>query len=317
MRVLVVESSARLRVRIVEALKADPAVDVIGQAVDGRAAIDLCRRLQPDVVTMDVMLPVVTGLAATQELMQTCPTPILIIAAAVDPDELANTLAALAAGAVDVLAKPRAAAADDQDWDRRLVATVKMVSRIQVITHLGPGSGASPRTGSPRPAPPPAAAAPATPASRSPEPAVPASSSRSPEPAVPRMPFRPRPEPAKTAGTGDVTDVKRAPRSTSDAFSVLAIGASTGGPAAVVTLLTGLPSSFDLPILLVLHVSDTFGVAIANWLRDVTGRRVRLAVHGEPLSLARGEVIMAPSGHHLALRRGLLTLNRDPERHSC
>lgn len=310
MRVLVVESSARLRVRIVEALKADPAVDVIGQAVDGRAAIDLCRRLQPDVVTMDVMLPVVTGLAATQELMQTCPTPILIIAAAVDPDELANTLAALAAGAVDVLAKPRAAAADDQDWDRRLVATVKMVSRIQVITHLGPGSGASPRTGSLRPAP-------ATPASRSSEPAVPASSSPSPEPAVPRMPFRPRPEPAKTAGTSDVTDVKRASRSTSDAFSVLAIGASTGGPAAVVTLLTGLPSSFDLPILLVLHVSDTFGVAIANWLRDVTGRRVRLAVHGEPLSLARGEVIMAPPGHHLALRRGLLTLNRDPERHSC
>jgi two-component system chemotaxis response regulator CheB len=100
-------------------------------------------------------------------------------------------------------------------------------------------------------------------------------------------------------------------------FSVVAIGASTGGPAAVVTVLSGLPVNFPLPVLLVLHVSDSFGPAIANWLKDVTGRRVRLADHGEPLVLAGGDVIMAPPGRHLALRHGLITLNHEPERHSC
>ena len=136
-RVLVVEDSTRLRNRIMDALNADPAVEVVGQAADGRTAIDRCLELRPDIVTMDVILPVINGLAVTEQLMQRCPTPILIISAATDPGELVNTFAALAAGAVDVLEKPRANAPGDHDWDRRLLSTVKLVARIQVITHLG------------------------------------------------------------------------------------------------------------------------------------------------------------------------------------
>jgi two-component system chemotaxis response regulator CheB len=279
-RVLVVEDSVRLRTRIVEALSADPAVEVVGQAADGRTAIERCLELRPDVVTMDVILPGVTGLEATEQLMQRCPTPILIISAATDPGELVNTFAALAVGAVDVLEKPRAGTQDDATWNRRLVSTVKLVARIQVITHL-----AHHHTGV-RPEP----------------------SAVVDRPPAPRAPLRSAPNPARS---GPVRPGEQG------AFSVLAIGASTGGPAAVASVLSGLPESFQLPVLLVLHVSDHFGPAIANWLKDVTGRRVRLAEGDETIGSVSGQVIMAPPGRHLALRDGRLLLNRDPERHSC
>jgi two-component system, chemotaxis family, protein-glutamate methylesterase/glutaminase len=298
-KVLVVEDSARLRARIVRALEADASVVVVGQASDGRAAIDLCLKLRPDVITMDVVLPVLTGLAATQKLMQICPTPILIISAAIDPGELVNTVSALAAGAVDVMEKPRTGTVDDGAWDRRLLSTVKLVARIHVITHLHRGADQI--------------------VERIADPVPPQQSTTPPPPrlsqAVPRLvqsptQIRPRPEAALDA---EVPEIRRE----SGGFDLVAIGASTGGPAAVATVLSALPEGFVLPVLLVLHVSDSFGPAIASWLKAVSSRRVRLADHGEPLSTVGGEVIMAPPGQHLALRGGLITLNREPERHSC
>ena len=75
--------------------------------------------LRPDVVTLDMMLPVMSGLAATEYIMAHCPTPILIVSASTNRGELFKTYDALAAGAVDVLEKPRGDEADE-DWERRL-----------------------------------------------------------------------------------------------------------------------------------------------------------------------------------------------------
>ncbi len=132
-RVLVVEDSATMRHHLRESLAADPELVVVGEAVDGGQAVELCGRLRPDVVTMDMMLPVMSGLAATEHIMADFPTPILVVSSA-DRQELFTTYNALAAGAVDVLEKPRG---DDSDagWGRRLCAAVRLVSRIRVITH--------------------------------------------------------------------------------------------------------------------------------------------------------------------------------------
>jgi two-component system chemotaxis response regulator CheB len=132
-RVLVVEDSATMRHALREALATDPELQVVGEALDGGQAVELVGRLRPDVVTMDMMLPTMSGLVATEHIMAEFPTPILVVSSA-DRQELFSTYNALAAGAVDVLEKPRG---DDSDagWARRLCSTVRLVSRIRVITH--------------------------------------------------------------------------------------------------------------------------------------------------------------------------------------
>ena len=60
-------------------LRGDPEFDVVGEAEDGKKAIELCRELHPDVITMDMMLPVMSGLAVTEYVMAYCPTPILVV----------------------------------------------------------------------------------------------------------------------------------------------------------------------------------------------------------------------------------------------
>ena len=132
-RVLLVEDSATMRNHLRESLAADRELQVVGEALDGAQAVEMVRSLRPDVVTMDMMLPRMSGLVATEHIMAEHPTPILVVSSA-DRRELFSTYNALAAGAVDVLEKPRGDASD-ADWGRRLCAAVRLVSRIRVITH--------------------------------------------------------------------------------------------------------------------------------------------------------------------------------------
>src|SRR5579863_5003661 len=133
-RVLVVEDSMTVRRRLVEILSADPEFEVIGEAEDGKRAIEICQKSRPDVITMDMMLPVMSGLAATEYIMAHCPTPILVVSSSINRGELFKTYDALAAGALDVFEK-MSGAEPDGAWERSFVSTVKLVSRIRVITH--------------------------------------------------------------------------------------------------------------------------------------------------------------------------------------
>src|ERR1700724_1099598 len=133
-RVLVVDDSLTVRQRLLDVLGMDPEMEVVGEAQDGKRAIEMCRRLGPDVMTLDMMLPVMSGLAATEYIMAHCPTPILIVSSSFNRGELFKTYDALAAGAVDVLEKPRGNEVEGE-WERRFCEAVKLVSRIRVITH--------------------------------------------------------------------------------------------------------------------------------------------------------------------------------------
>ena len=155
-RVVVAEDSLTVRKRLVEVLSDDPDLEVVAEAADGREAIEAVERLRPDVVTLDMMMPVMTGVAAAEYIMAYCPTPILVVSASTNRGELFRTYDALAAGAIDVLDKPNGEA-PAQAWEERLRATVKLVSRIKVITHLRARLA------------PAAPAAPARPAARAPE----------------------------------------------------------------------------------------------------------------------------------------------------
>jgi two-component system chemotaxis response regulator CheB len=134
-RILVVEDSLTVRRRLVEVLEADPGIEVVGEAEDGQRAIELCLALKPDAITLDMMLPVMSGLAATEYLMAYCPTPILVVSSSINRGELYKTYEALAAGAVEVMEKPRADEPEGE-WERQFIAMVKLVARVKVVTHL-------------------------------------------------------------------------------------------------------------------------------------------------------------------------------------
>jgi len=98
---------------------------------------------------------------------------------------------------------------------------------------------------------------------------------------------------------------------------LIAMGASTGGPSAIVEVLRGLPATLPVPLLLVLHINEPFGLAFADWLDGQTDWRVKYAQDCEPIGSTGGRVIMAPPGSHLVVRDGRLHLTLDPELHSC
>lgn len=264
LRVLIAEDSLTVRRRLVDALAGDAGFEVVGEADNGRHAFELCRALRPDVVTMDMVLPEVDGLAATEQIMAYCPTPILVVSASVNRGELFATYDALAAGAVDVLDKPRADE-PDAEWDARFRAAVRMVARVRVITHLRHRLQALARSAAPT-APPIAAAA--------------AHAGRRPA-------------------------------------ELVAIGASTGGPSAVMDVLRALPASFPAPIAVVVHIGASFSSALAEWLSTQARRTVAHARDGEPIAGAAGRVVLAPPDRHLVVRAGRFALVDAPAVHSC
>lgn len=134
-RVLVVEDSVTVRRHLCDVLTSDREIEVVGEAGDGKQAIHLCEKLRPDVVTMDMMLPAMTGLGATEYIMAHCPTPILIVSSSTNRGEVFKTYEALAAGAVDVLEKPDGSEAAGA-WEKKFLSTVKLVSRVRTVTHL-------------------------------------------------------------------------------------------------------------------------------------------------------------------------------------
>jgi len=254
-RVLVVDDSLTVRRKICEVLNAAPDIEVVGEAEDGRSAIEICQELRPDAITLDMMLPVMSGLAATEYIMAHFPTPILIVSSSTNRGELFKTYEALAAGAVDVLEKPLEHESDG-DWSHRLVTALRLVSRVKVITHLRA-----------------------------------------------KLAVRPLSHEARDASR--------------PALEVVGIGASTGGPAAVVEVLRNLPPDFATPILLVLHLSAAFAGAFADWLDGQTQHRVIWATHGASLTAMKGLVVMGPPEQHMIVRSGHICLTNDPERNSC
>jgi two-component system, chemotaxis family, protein-glutamate methylesterase/glutaminase len=261
-RVLVVEDSATVRDKLCRVLSADPDIELVGAAADGQRAIEMTRELRPDLITLDMILPVLNGLEVTEYVMAYLPTPILVVSSSLNRGELHTTYDALAAGAVDVLEKPTGSEPEGV-WEDRLLSTVKLVSRIRVISHP---RGRLRAIGQARAA------------------------------AVGVPPVRPT-----AAGP----------------YDVVAIGASTGGPGAIVEVLRSLPAEYALPVLVVVHIAEPFGTAFADWLDEQTPHRVRYAVDGQAVSTVVGGVVLAPPNLHLRVSGGRLRLTTDHERHSC
>jgi two-component system chemotaxis response regulator CheB len=250
-RVLVAEDSATARALLVQILAADPEIQVVGEAVDGIQAVEMTQRLRPDLVTMDIHMPRLDGLAATKEIMITAPTPIVIITGSTRAAEVRASLDVLRFGALDVRVKPHGPTSPGfAEAASSLVATVKAMSQVKVVRHW--------RT------------------------------------SATHLSVAPRPS-----------------RPSSERGRVVAIATSTGGPAALRRLLSGLPRNFPLPILVVQHITAGFTEGLASWLESVCPLPV--GVVRESALLAPGKVYLAPDDRHLVTAsRALVTPSADP-----
>jgi len=246
-RVLVVDDSATARALLVSLLTAEPDISVVGEATTGRDAVDLASRLAPDLITMDIHMPVMDGLEATMQIMIQSPRPIIIVSSAVQSD-VELSLEAMRAGALMVMAKPQGPASPGFANERRqFVSMVRAMSQVKVVRRHGNVSPFTMNTPIAHPA------------------------------AV---------LPGRVRGALGTTPIR-----------LVAIGASTGGPAALRTILADLPRDFSVPILIVQHIARGFSAGLADWLSHDTPLRVKLAELGEPA--AAGTVYIAPDDRHL------------------
>ena len=135
-RVLVVEDSPTARALLVEILRSDPEIEVVGEAANGLEAVEMAKRLRPDVITMDARMPLMDGLQATKEIMTEAPTPIVIITASFERRDVEISMHALRAGALAVLPKPTGPGSPGfAEACRQLVMTVKAMAGVKVVRH--------------------------------------------------------------------------------------------------------------------------------------------------------------------------------------
>ncbi|HEY5922671.1 MAG TPA: chemotaxis protein CheB [Kofleriaceae bacterium] len=134
-RVLIAEDSDAMRNTLETLLGLDPRVELIGSARDGIEAVEMAKRLRPDLITMDVQMPRLDGVEATARIMTECPARILMVSAYADDRQIDLSFRAIAAGALEVVAKPATTnAAELRQWARYVCDTIVLMAEVPIIT---------------------------------------------------------------------------------------------------------------------------------------------------------------------------------------
>ena len=269
-RVLVVDDSSFFRRRLTEIIAADPEMVVAGTANNGREAIEKAAELKPDVITMDVEMPVMDGIQAVREILKVQRTPILMFSSLTHNGAKA-TLDALEAGATDFLPKKfEDIARDKADAIDLLRQRIKAVAKRRVAPKI-PSAPVSAPASAPRQVSAPIAR---TPASRA--------------------------ELLRTVERLDTAESHdRSFKVSGKSYRLVAIGTSTGGPVALQTIITALPANFPLPVLLVQHMPAAFTGAFAARLNTLAKIEVKEAADGDVLR--PGVAYLAPGGKQMLL----------------
>ncbi|MCU1750836.1 chemotaxis response regulator protein-glutamate methylesterase [Pseudomonas sp. 6D_7.1_Bac1] len=226
------------------ALAFEPAHEVVWVASNGAEAVQRCAELTPDLILMDLIMPVMDGVEATRRIMAETPCAIVIVT--VDRQQnVHRVFEAMGHGALDVVDTPALGAGDPKE------AAAPLLRKILNIGWLIGERG------------------------------------------------------------NRVRSAPTALRSSGQRQSLVAIGSSAGGPAALEVLLKGLPRDFAPAIVLVQHVDQVFAAGMAEWLGSSCGLTVRLAEEGEPPQ--SGTVLLAGTNHHIRLlKNGTLAYTAEP-----
>ncbi len=133
-RVLVVEDSPTVREFLLQILRSDPGIEVVETAETGEEALEAVERTRPDIITMDVHMPRMNGFDATRRIMETHPTPIVIVSGTTDVTDTAKAFQAIESGALAVLQKPSGVGHPNHEQNiSELMRTVKVMSEVKVV----------------------------------------------------------------------------------------------------------------------------------------------------------------------------------------
>ncbi|MCG9968007.1 chemotaxis response regulator protein-glutamate methylesterase [Pelotomaculum terephthalicicum JT] len=266
-KVLVVDDSALMRQLISKMLGNYKDIRVIGTAVNGQDALDKIKALEPDVVTLDVEMPVLDGLAALRRIMRECPLPVIMCSTLTSLGTRA-TIEALTFGALDFVTKPTGPSKLNPMVEE-LAGKIKVAVAVPLSRFTRrPLNVAGPLK--PKPAGVGGTAA---------------DSGRRAD----------RPAPAAERGKPVLPAGRFAGRT-----RIVVIGCSTGGPAALQQVVPVLPRDFPVPVVVVQHIPAGFSKPLAEHLDRKSHLEVRHAEDGDLIKA--GRVLVAPAGFDLTFR---------------
>jgi len=270
-RVLICDDSAVARQFIARACELVPGIEIAGRAGNGEEAVRLARLLRPDVITMDVEMPGMGGIAAVRAIMQAAPTPILMVSSLTHEGSRV-TLEALTAGALDFVPKP----GGQEDAHRQAALVAEKILQLGERGKLALGLGHQEEQERPHE----------------------------------RMLGRPEPTAAPVA-SAPLERPLATPRT--GRMPLVIIGASTGGPRALFSVVPQLPRDLAAAVLIVQHMPPGFTRSLAERLDDQGPLPVREAEEAE--EMRPGVVRVAPAGHHLVVAGRQLKLTDTPTEH--
>jgi len=289
-RAVVADDSHFMRSVITDILT-EGGVDVVATARDGREAVAAVAEHDPDVVTMDVEMPGMGGIEATERITAEHPTPILMLSAHTEEDADV-TFEALDSGAIDFFRKPGGEVSMEMSrLEDQLVETVRTVAAADPTTASGVSSVRSAGNAAT------AAAGTGTGAGTG------SGQGTGTEP----------PGTSASTGPGGASATSAATESRDEATVV--VGSSTGGPTVVETVLSDLPKAADLRVLVVQHMPEGFTGRFAERLDARSEYDVREATDGA--RIGGGEAVIAAGDRHMevsSFRNGRvgISLTRDP-----
>ncbi|MDJ0556943.1 MAG: chemotaxis-specific protein-glutamate methyltransferase CheB [Microcoleaceae cyanobacterium MO_207.B10] len=252
-------------------------IEVLGTAKHGLEGLELIPKLQPDVICTDLHMSYMDGLEFTREVMQKYPRPILVISNSVQDHDTHNVFQVLEAGALDVFPKPETGFTSDYERiTKELIYKIKILSGVKVFTHH----------------------------------------SRQKTKVQHKHKLVQNQEIQRVENTHTFSTRNRLNKlsinshlvsrhsvhrhhQVSKIIKLVVIGASTGGPQALKTIISDLPSNFPVPIICVQHISNGFLNGLVNWLGYQSKLPVKIAISGE---LPKpGVIYFPPEEHHLEL----------------
>lgn len=236
-RVLIVEHSPAAARILVDGISRDQRLAVAGVALTTDEAVTLAEKLQPDVITVDLLLPEETGLDVILRVLRNRYIPIIVVSSLPNNGSASLAFRALLAGAADIVPKPTASPSGQRAFFEDLNERIASLAKAAAVPTYRP---TAPRGG-------------------------------------------------RSRTQGSVSSI-----------DCVVVGASTGGPTALVELLSGLGADFPAPVVIVQHIATPFVEGLVKWLNQETPLPVKLAADGDVLKPAHG--YMAPASTDLLLK---------------